>query len=210
MKLNDPLSNMNGYVPNYHYLYGRKQLYQWPKQLPGDTTGALAYPRYDFSATPSSSFLARGPQTVQQVIYRGYLAAPALHDETALLQDKKHTSWLGLDDVIQQIRTRYEIYQTNMYEVENAKCYAMNSLFFWEAGAGRPADTEQHMTLDKRLEGFYTQQRMERTALWKDVSRLRQLVPESAQKYLSALRKTEILEKYEVSLDDDTCPGTLP
>ena len=45
----------------------------------------------------------------------------------------------------------------------------------------------------KGIQGLYEQERLERTELWKDVSRLRGLIPESAQLYLAASRKRSIL-----------------
>ena len=56
-----------------------------------------------------------------------------------------------------------------------------------------PAGGEQHTLLGRRLEGLYAEQRTERVALWRDISRLRQALPESAEQYLGALRKTDIL-----------------
>jgi len=51
----------------------------------------------------------------------------------AFISDKKHTARPGLDDVIWQIRRRYEVYQRNTYEIELAKCAAINCLFKHEA-----------------------------------------------------------------------------
>ena len=48
--------------------------------------------------------------------------------------------------------------------------------------------------LRKRLQALYADQRAERVAVWKDISRLRQTLPEAAQSYLSALRKLTVLE----------------
>jgi hypothetical protein len=38
------------------------------------------------------------------------------------------------------------------------------------------------------------QKREERLSLWRDVSRLRQTIPQSAQEYLGTCRRTQIIE----------------
>ena len=55
------------------------------------------------------------------------------------------------------------------------------------------ANERQRETLAKRLQECYGEQRAERITLWRDVSRLRVNIPESAQLYLSAHRKLLIL-----------------
>ena len=45
----------------------------------------------------------------------------------------------------------------------------------------------------KAIQGLYEEERAELTTLWKDVSRLKMQIPESAQLYLSASRKASIL-----------------
>ena len=49
----------------------------------------------------------------------------------------------------------------------------------------------------RRRYEIYEQQRKERVALWQDVSRLRQSLPEQAQGYLSQYRKLSILNESE-------------
>ena len=182
-----------GYVP-YFYASGRFLSYD----LPGMRTSltALSAPAsYDFT---SDLVQRRGypvPQTVDQVIHRGYLATPKSEPETALITDKKHTSQLGLDDVISQIRRRYEVYDKNVYEIELGKCYAVSSAHAIEsARGGITLNSKEMYGLNKTISEFYQQQRNERINLWRDVSRLRLQLPENAQQYLSAYRKVSILE----------------
>ena len=104
--------------------------------------------------------------------------------------DRKFSSWLGLDDIIGQIRQREDLYKKNMLEREWGKCYAFNEL----AHSGWPASTEQMALYHKRLQELHSEQRMERVSAWRDISGLRQLVPENVQGYLSAMRKVEILD----------------
>jgi len=133
------------------------------------------------------------PQTVEQIIAHGYFSAPAGEPEMALLSDKKATSWLGLDDLISQVRHRYEVYRQNMYELELAKSAATNSLYAHWAYHGLP-DAKQFYSRHKRIQELYQEQRDQRVNLWRDVSRLRLGLPESLQSYLSSHRKLQALE----------------
>lgn len=130
-----------------------------------------------------------GPQTVEQLVEQGYFAVPTAEPETAILHDRKQTSWLGLDDILTQVRHRHEIYKKNMLEIEWAKCYAFNEL---ARGGPFPTD-EGYAIYERRLQDLHRDQRAERVTLWRDESRLRQQLPESAQQYLSASRKLDII-----------------
>lgn len=149
---------------------------------------------YDFSSDLTSRRYFHKPQTVEQIIASGYLAIPKSDPVQAIINDKKDTSWQGLDNVISQVRNRYELYHRNIYEIELAKCAAMNSVHDHEAHHG-PADSRIEYSLNKRLDKLYKDQREERTSLWQDISKLKLLLPESAQQYLAAYRKFSILEE---------------
>jgi hypothetical protein len=131
---------------------------------------------------------------VEDVIQRGYLSVPRSEPETAIISDKRSTSWLGLDDLIGQIRNRYQVYERNIYELEVAKCAAINCLFEHQAYHG-PTDSKVEYSVNKRLDGLYSEQREERVNLWRDVSRIKLLLPEQAQNYLAAYRKVAILDE---------------
>ena len=133
-----------------------------------------------------------GPQTVEQVIANGYFSTPSGDPVTAVISDKMHTSWLGLDDLIGQVRKRYEIHQQILYQIELGKCAAMNAIYAHEAYAGPPS-SKQMYARHKAIRDLYEQEQMEETTLWKDISRLKVLIPESAQQYLSAYRKSSVL-----------------
>jgi hypothetical protein len=181
-----------GYVP-YFYAAGRFTLYDLPRpHAPLDVRFAPAG-SYDFTSDLMRRRGYPAPQTVEQVIRRGYLAIPESEPETALISDKKHTARLGLDDVIGQIRRRYEVYDKNIYELEWSKCEAINCLYRHESYHG-PTDSKVEYSVSKRLNDLYQEQREERTNLWRDVSRLRLELPENAQQYLAAYRKVSILE----------------
>jgi hypothetical protein len=149
--------------------------------------------KYDFTSDLFKNPGFHRVPTVEQIIANGYFAIPKNDPVKAIISDKKDTSWLGLDDVIGQIRNRYELYQKNMYDLELGKCAAINTLYTHEALHG-PADSRAEYSLGKRLDKLYKDQRDERTGLWQDISRLRQILPEHAQKYLTSYRKEKILE----------------
>ena len=185
------------YVP-YFYQSGKFLTYDIPNRSSksayfGESAG------YDFTSDiigPKRTW-PRQP-TVEDIISRGYFAAPKSDMETAIITDKKHTSKLGLDDVISQVRDRYQIYERNIYQIELGKCYAMNSIFSVEADRGGVSmSSREAYSLSKSLREFYEQQRDERKSLWADVSKLKLLLPEQAQSYLSSYRKLAILDGLE-------------
>lgn len=175
-----------------HYLYERKLLYRYlsDSTFPGPYQPPATYTDCSRGVTGQED---RGPQTVEQMLTDGYFAVPSGDPETALITDKRASAQLGLDDVIQQIQARVAIYEQNILEIEQAKCYAVSDLYGWESRNGWPASTEQYYILGKRLQELYADQRSERVTLWKDISRLRQALPEHVQGYLSAFRKLQVL-----------------
>ena len=148
---------------------------------------------YDFTSDLTGKSAFPRPPTVEQIIARGYFRIPPGEPETAIISDKKETSWLGLDDIIGQIHRRQEIYLGNMYDLELSKCAAINSLHEHEANHG-PADAKVEYAVNKRLDKLYSDQRDERVKLWQDSSKLKLLLPEQAQNYLASYRKVSILE----------------
>lgn len=199
----DPITIPHGpvfdgaYVP-YFYQSGRFLAYGTPGRRGRDMDASAPYARYDF--TPDLTQKAHWPrhQTVEDVILRGYFAIPQSEPELALISDRQETSRLGLSDIISQIRSRYEIYEQNMYQIELGKCYTISSQMAVEADRGGVAmNSREAYSLNKCIGEFYEQQRKERVALWQDVSRLRQSLPEQAQGYLSQYRKLSILNESE-------------
>lgn len=174
------------------YLYSRPS-YELRRDLPG------THPYHESRPTPHAHTnissgtdawrLDTGPQTVEQLVDQGYFMVPKSEPETAILDDRRLTSWLGLDDVIGQLKQRSEIYKKHMLELKWAECYAFNEL----ARGGWPPTTDQYTVHEKRMQDLGEQQRTERLRFWQDTSRLRQTMPESVQQYLSAHRTSEIL-----------------
>ncbi|MCJ7655254.1 MAG: hypothetical protein MUO97_08175, partial [Dehalococcoidia bacterium] len=91
---------------------------------------------YDFSSNLVGKHPWPVPQTVEDVIRNGYFSILKSETETAIISDRKNTSWLGLDDIISQIRHRHQVYEQNIYEIEVSKCATINSLYTHEAWHG--------------------------------------------------------------------------
>ena len=183
----------SGYRP-YFYQSGKFLAYDIPHRGPkstyfGTSTG------YDFTSdiVPKNNWPKT--QTVEDIISSGYFPISKSEPETAIISDKKQTSGLGLSDIISQVRQRYDIYERNVYQIEVGKCYALNSMFYIVAmRGGLPENSREAYSISKSLRELYEQERDERVALWQDVSKLKQALPEQAQQYLTAYRKVSILE----------------
>ena len=173
-----------------HYYYDRRQ-----RAASSSQRQPSASPKHDgtrriyFSSSTFPS-IDDAPQTIEQVLCNGYMALPSADLETATIADKQQTAWMGLDDMLGQIHQRDDIYRRNMNELLWAECYAFNEF----ARAGWPPSPEQNSLYQERLADLATQRRAERVSAWRDTSALRQLLPESAQLYLSAFRKNELLQ----------------
>lgn len=176
--------------------------YQWGHYLWQPYRGSTILK--DMYKKPSGGYLFSGdttvstgferPQTVEQVIQRGYLAVPGTEPETAILTDKQQTLWQGLDDIISQVRRRYDIYRQHIHEIQKGVCYALSTIYEVQAyRGGVPADGKERYRLAKQLQELYQLERDERVKCWQDVSRLRLQLPETAQQYLAAHRKVSIL-----------------
>lgn len=188
-----PRLSGTGYVP-YFYQRGLHYLYLTPEH---------ARTRATYDSVPEAPLfvpdaqLRRAldhPQTVEQIIARGYFAVPGGDPVTAIITDRQDVSRIGLDDTIRQIRQRYRIYDRNVYEIEQSKCAILSAHFAREGEMGRPSDSRQTYSLSKFIEQLYERQRDERTTLWQDVSRIKLGLPEVAQLYLTAYRKAAILQ----------------
>ena len=188
-----PALSTGQYVP---HAYGFRQLHGYEhSRLAGQFPAWPASPwAEEFSGDRPSPAADSPHQTIEQVINQGYLSVSTSEPEFAMIHDRKHTAWLGFDDSVAQIRQRHDIYLVNFQEIEQAKCDAINDLFAWEVQNGWPASSEQRYVVTKRLQALYADQRAERVAAWRDMSRIRQTLPEVAQQYLSAFRKVSILE----------------
>lgn len=178
-----PVPFPDGYVP-YFYLSGRHDRY------------GLSRPSADsWKATESfSNHSLDMPQTVDQIVRNGYFNVRRREEATGILADRTDTTRMGLDDVVTQVRRRYEIHNRMMYQIDLSICAATNAIYQHEAYCGPgSATSKQHYAKHKAIRDLYEEQRAEQVNLWKDVSRLRCGLPEIAQLYLAAYRKESIL-----------------
>ena len=183
-----------GYVP-YFYQSGQFLAYGLPGQATQKSVLDSTIASYDFTSDLTGKRTWPKTQTVEDIIQHGYLTVPPSEPEIALISDKRDISKLGLSDIISQVRQRYEIFENNMYQIELGKCYTISSQLAVESSRGGVAmNSKEAYSLNKNLGEFYQQQRDERNHLWADVSKLKLLLPEQAQSYLSSYRKMSILE----------------
>lgn len=141
---------------------------------------------------PASVRMSGPTLSISDIVRQGEWPVRAAPPEFALLADRGDVSRLGLADLIDQIRSRIELYHRNLRGIAYATVAATNALHTWKAERGWPSD-RQLDNLHKTLNGLYEQERAERVTLWRDVSRLRQALPESAQLYLASIRKLDLL-----------------
>ncbi len=182
-----------GYVP-YFYQRGLHYLYSLTASAAAYSPSPARPPGSEPSEWAAFSRAVDRTQTVEQIIQNGYFSIPASDPITAMIADQRNTSRMGLDDVISQIRGRYELYAQSIEQIQLAKCAAINGIYLHEAYCGPgSASSKQQYGKHKTIQKLYEQHRNERTSLWKDVSRLRLLLPETAQQYLSAHRKASVL-----------------
>jgi len=113
----------------YFYESGLSRQYQQRQKSPLAAINYGPAASYDFSSDLSVRRSWPMPQTVEDIVRNGYFSIPKGEPETAIISDRKNTSWLGLDDVIGQIRNRYEVYESNTYDLEVAKCAAIKTVF---------------------------------------------------------------------------------
>lgn len=197
MYLKNPANapRVRGYTPSVHeaapyslYLQQRAYVPRSPQSAPYDILGFASDERIRRDLDQ--------PQTVEQIVASGYFAVPDSPSETAIISDRMHTSRIGLDDSIGQLRERQEIHERNVYELELAKCAALSEAFGRAAvlGLGESAPDE---ILSQDLQRLYAQQREERVLFWRDISTLRQSFPVVAQQYLAAYRKSSVLADIE-------------
>lgn len=145
--------------------------------------------------TPESRSVARPVRLqggIEHVIASGEFSIPPGEPAAAVITDKRFVAGLGLSDVVQQIRARYELYRRHFQDIEYAKCTITNALHRWEAERGWPS-AEQISALYQTLQRLEAEQRGERITLWRDISRLRLELPDHAREYLAALRKEDLL-----------------
>ncbi|MFN3166979.1 MAG: hypothetical protein ACE37H_07940 [Phycisphaeraceae bacterium] len=100
---------------------------------------------------------------------------------------------LELGDVLAQIKERVAIYRQHFEELEQAKLDVTNVRHHWLDPIRRHG-TLTDPDLVKAIQELDAQQRQERLSCWKDVSNLRQQVPEHWRQYLAAAQQYRLIE----------------
>ncbi len=178
-----PVPFAEGYVP-YFYLSGQHERYGLSRPTADSWKATDAFANHSLDI----------PQTVDQIVRHGYFNVPRREETAAIIADRTDTTRLGLDDVVTQVRRRYEIHNRILYQIDLSICAANNAIYQHEAYCGPgSATSKQHYAKHKAIRDLYEEQRAEQVNLWKDVSRLRSGLPEIAQQYLAAYRKESIL-----------------
>ncbi len=128
-----------------------------------------------------------------RIVEYGYFHVPPADPVTALVTDRSLTTGLGLDDAIERIRQRYEIYRHHVTELEASRQRALSAAQSWHAPQGW-IESGRDPTLETTLRELDQQQREQRVSLWRDVGRLRETLPTWIQDYLSAYRRRQWLD----------------
>lgn len=164
-----------------------------PSAVYGSVAQAEDSPEVERRPSRSLTTQDPDPSSVDAIVRAGRFPVPAAEPASAAITDRRETTALGLGDAIEQLRDRYAIYRRHIEELERAKLATVNAARTWftERPGGDPTKSE---TVHRILQDLYGAQRQERLRLWQDVSRLRQSVPDWAAQYLSAYRKSRILE----------------
>jgi len=145
-----------------------------------------------FYMSPDYCTLGSQRPSVSRVLQNGYVVSSQSDPALAMLSDRADTSWMALDDVIEQVRSRYDLYSHNTAEIEHERLMATTAAWNWHRPPGWVPELD--VEVQQVLQGLDAQRRQERVSLWRDVSRLRSSLPEAAREYLDAWRKTEMLK----------------
>ena len=138
-----------------------------------------------------------GRPTIDAIVRRGRLLAPDADPITAGLTDRRYTMSLGLDDVIRQIEQRLELYRLHMAGLTEDELSARDAAQSWFDITGI-VDGGHDPELQGQLREIDQRRRDERLSCWRDLSRLRQSLPQWAQDYLAAYRRAQILDDLSV------------
>lgn len=145
--------------------------------IPAEAHSAIALPNNASSSKPSIEDLLQGV----------WLPIQSQDPVASMLTDRLNVNTLGLCDVLEQIKERITLYRRHFDELEHAKLDVRNVRKRWTD----PMDKIGNLPdpdLVSAIHELESQQRNERLSCWKDLSSLRQQLPEQWQQYLGAVR----------------------
>lgn len=140
---------------------------------------------------------------LEAIVRAGKFHPPRSEPALAMITDRQYIAGLGLDDVIRQIRQRLDLYRLHMNGLTAEELSAREAAQSWFDPLNTWQRDPQFQAIMREID---QRRRGEQLACWRDLSRLRQSLPEWAQLYLTALRKTQILD--DMPTDPYTPPGS--
>lgn len=150
------------------------------------------------ASNPSKELDLRRPQHSIEDLLQGVWRPTGSPDMVAgLFHDRLQAQTLELSDVLEQIKQRLDIYQKHFDELEQAKLDVTNVRHHWLDPIRRNG-VATDPDLVSAIEDFNAQQRQERLSCWKDLSSLRQQVPEHWRQYLNAARQYHLIDAQEL------------
>lgn len=129
--------------------------------------------------------------SVDDLVRTGDLKHLNIYDQNDLFADRRKTSYLALDNIVTQIRRRYEIYDSNIRVLEYSKIKLTEHFYQWPQQFGFWPPGQREM-LSEQMNQLYQKQLDEKVSLWKDVSKLKLMLPQSLNDYLAIKRKSDI------------------
>ena len=162
-----------------------------PRRLPGYLSAVTDSEHYA-PARGDDAAASDGRATIDTIVRRGRLLVPNADPITAPLTDRRYTMSLGLDDAIRQIEQRLELYRLHMAGLTEDELSTRNAAQSWFDITGI-VDGGRDPDLQSQLREIDQRRRDERLSCWRDLSRLRQSLPQWAQDYLGAYRRSQIL-----------------
>jgi len=173
---------------------------------PSDAASSYARP---FSSGRSKPLSFSEPQlSVDQIISDGYLMIPMADPVTAMLFDKQHATWLGVDDAVAQVSRRHDLYKQHLREILQHEADTLSAMLAFPKIRELVAP-EIYQSVQKQLQDLSKQRREERTNFWRDVSRLRAGVPELLENYLVSHRKSSLFDGDGLSMFSNDTPSAL-
>ncbi|MFN3166391.1 MAG: hypothetical protein ACE37H_04930 [Phycisphaeraceae bacterium] len=138
-----------------------------------------------------------------ETLLRGVWQQPGPRDMVqGLFEDRLQTHTFELGDVLEQIKERVAIYRQHFDELEQAKVDTTNVRRRWTDPLDR-FGTIADPDLTRALQDIDAQQRQERLSCWKDLSNLRQRVPEHWRQYLAVAQHYQILGSSSAGVQKD-------
>ena len=144
--------------------------------------------------------------SVDELLSESPAPASQLDPVAGFLSERKLITHLGLTDTLSQIHERVGLYLLHKNEIEQDELATLNDIHSFPAINGY-IHPETYQEIQKRVQRLGEQKRRERLDFWRDLSRLRQSVPEVLDSYLDSCRKMRILNGLSLTYGTDASAG---